>query len=101
MFYFTRRRDEEIARELFLNLRRIGQPLGLVIDDPKRLPIARDSPDDFVNCIMSDIPREAQLAIVLLPTNQKGRYDAVKTAFVTERPVPSQCVVARYCVIVC
>jgi aubergine len=54
------------------------------------LAIQNDNSENVVNCLKQNIDERVQLAVVLVTTKKKDRYDAIKRICCLEKPVPSQ-----------
>lgn len=87
-------RNSEAARNLVSCMGRVGGPMGFHIDYPRFVQV-QDSSMAFVQVLRQHVNPELQLVLCVLSSNQKDTYDAVKKFLSLERPVPSQCVLAR------
>ncbi|XP_049634974.1 piwi-like protein 4 [Suncus etruscus] len=86
---------EESATQYFLNcLIRAGGSLGFSISHPKIIRVQEMSAA-FVKAIQRYFDPNVQLVMCVLPSNQKGYYDAIKKFLSSDCPVPSQCVLSR------
>ncbi|KAM7179074.1 piwi-like protein 4 [Macrochelys suwanniensis] len=87
-------RNGELA-ENFLNcLKRVGGPMGFHIEYPKIVQV-QESPMAFLRAVQQHVNPEVQLVMCVLSSNQKDCYDSIKKFLSIDRPVPSQCVLAR------
>nr|XP_028581928.1 piwi-like protein 4 isoform X3 [Podarcis muralis] len=87
-------RNSELAHSLMNCLRRVGGPMGFHIEYPKVIPV-QENPSAFIRALQQYVNPELQLVLCVLPSNKKDCYDAVKKFLSLERPIPSQCVLAR------
>ncbi len=92
---FSVDRDERIAEDFVASATEIGNQLGLSISKPREIAIDRDTPPEFERAIQQNVVPSTQFVVCMLPTSREDRYEAVKTALITQRPVPSQCIVAK------
>uniref|UniRef100_K7G6N5 Piwi like RNA-mediated silencing 4 n=1 Tax=Pelodiscus sinensis TaxID=13735 RepID=K7G6N5_PELSI len=86
-------RNGEQAENLLNCLKRVGSPMGFHIEYP-RISKSDSGPYMFLFRVQVQEP-EVQLVMCVLPSNQKDCYDLIKKFLSLERPVPSQCVLAR------
>ncbi|XP_043548694.1 piwi-like protein 4 [Chiloscyllium plagiosum] len=87
-------RNYEVAGQLLACLKKVGPPMGFLIDNPKMIQV-NDSPVSFIQALRHHIESSTQLVLCILPSNQKNNYDCLKKFLCVEKPIPSQCVVAR------
>ncbi|KAJ7320095.1 hypothetical protein JRQ81_019606 [Phrynocephalus forsythii] len=87
-------RNFEAAHSLVSCMRRVGAPMGFHLEYPRFVQV-QDSSMAFVQALKQHVNPELQLVLCVLPSSQKDTYDAVKKFLSLERPVPSQCVLAR------
>nr|BAJ07610.1 piwi [Ephydatia fluviatilis] len=88
-------RDADKAQDLFQTLTRVGPPMGMRFDEPQLAELPNDRTQTFLQGIERQLTPETQMVIVVLPTDRKDRYDAIKKFCCVDHPVPSQCVTAR------
>ncbi|XP_048752927.1 piwi-like protein 1 isoform X2 [Ostrea edulis] len=89
------RRNSAQAQDLVQTLSRVGPPMGMNIATPTACELPDDRTDSFLGAMKDHVTPETQLAVIVLPTNRKDRYDAIKKFCCVDHPVPSQCVVQR------
>ncbi|XP_074839581.1 piwi-like protein 4 [Carettochelys insculpta] len=87
-------RSRELAENLLNCLKRAGGPMGFHIEYPRIIQV-QESPVAFLRAVQQHVNPEVQLVMCVLPSNQKDCYDLIKKFLSLERPVPSQCVLAR------
>lgn len=91
---FTRRNSAQ-AQDLVQTLSRVGPPMGMRINSPTICELQDDRNDSYITALKQYVTPQTQLALTILPTNRKDRYDAIKKFCCVDHPVPSQCVVQR------
>ncbi|XP_053871600.1 piwi-like protein 4 isoform X2 [Malaclemys terrapin pileata] len=87
-------RNGELAENLLNCLKRVGGPMGFHIEYPRILQV-QESPMAFLRAVQQHVNPEVQLVMCVLSSNQKDCYDSIKKFLSLDRPVPSQCVLAR------
>ncbi|EMP36151.1 Piwi-like protein 4 [Chelonia mydas] len=87
-------RNGELAENLLNCLKRVGGPMGFYIEYPKIVQV-QESPMTFLRAVQQHVNPEVQLVMCVLSSNQKDCYDSIKKFLSLDRPVPSQCVLAR------
>ncbi|XP_074604110.1 piwi-like protein 1 [Brevipalpus obovatus] len=85
------RRDKQIVDEYCNTLRHVAEPLGVSLSPPKIIPLDNDRTSFYVEACQK-IPPVCKLVNVILPNNNKDRYDAIKRIFCCQRPMASQIV---------
>ncbi|XP_074601873.1 piwi-like protein 1 [Brevipalpus obovatus] len=88
------RRDKQIVDEYCNTLRRVAEPLGVSLSPPKIIPLDNDRTSSYVEACQK-IPPVCKLVNVIVPNNNKDRYDAVKKIFCCEHPMASQVLTTR------
>lgn len=88
-------KDQAAASDLFMTLQKVCPPMGMKIMKPKLLTINDDTTASFVKALKENITEEVCMVLVVLPSNRKDRYDAIKTICCVDQAVPSQVVLAR------
>ncbi|CAH1801213.1 unnamed protein product [Owenia fusiformis] len=95
LFVYTQR-DERIAQNLLRTLKKVGPPMGMVIEDPETVVIYQNRIGDWVRSITDNIRhKETQIVMPLLPTKNVPLYNAIKKTVCLDVPMYSQCVVAN------
>ncbi|XP_038674833.1 piwi-like protein 4 isoform X1 [Scyliorhinus canicula] len=87
-------RNYESAGKLLACLKKVGPPMGFTVENPKMVQV-NESPTSIIQALRQHIEPSTQLVLCILPSNQKGSYDCIKKFLCVEKPIPSQCVVAR------
>uniref|UniRef100_A0A6J0V0B6 Piwi-like protein 4 isoform X1 n=1 Tax=Pogona vitticeps TaxID=103695 RepID=A0A6J0V0B6_9SAUR len=87
-------RNFDAGHNLVSCMRRVGDAMGFHVEYPRFVQV-QDSSMAFVQVLKQHVNPELQLVLCILSSNQKDTYDAVKKFLILERPVPSQCVLAR------
>lgn len=86
-------RDQHIVDQFTSTLKRVLLPLGCTLANPSLLTIENDRVATFVQTCKS--LRDQQMVLVIVPNNNKDRYDAIKKIFCCEQPVASQVILFR------
>jgi aubergine-like protein len=94
MVVFTQR-DKTKANDFLQNMNKVCPPMGIRVARPNMLELPDDNNNTFLRAISNGVNNQTQMVVVVLPTNRKDRYDAVKKYLCIDHPVPSQCVVGR------
>ncbi|XP_074072583.1 piwi-like protein 4 [Macrotis lagotis] len=87
-------RNEDTAERFLTCLRRVSSPIGFYIGKPKIIKV-QENTAAFIRAIQHHVTPDIQLVMCLLSSNQKDCYDSIKRFLSLDRPVPSQCVLAR------
>ncbi|VDI77989.1 aubergine [Mytilus galloprovincialis] len=91
---FTRK-NSVMAQDLVQTLSKVGPPMGMRIAQPTPCEIPDDRNDSYLSALRQQVQQDTQMALCILPTNRKDRYDAIKKFCCVDHPVPSQVVVGR------
>lgn len=94
MILFTRR-DCQNAQELTKALQFVGKPMDIRVADPIACELKDDRNDTFLATIRNNMSSNTQMVVVIVPTNRKDRYDAIKKLTCVDHPVPSQVVISK------
>jgi len=89
------KRDQGPANDLVMNLKKVGPPMGIMVNNPEVVALNDDRTDTFFRALQASVNNDTQLVMVMVPSNRKDRYDAIKKFCCVDHPVPSQVVVAR------
>lgn len=90
------RRDAEKAQDFVQTLQKVGPAMGIqVTRHCNMIALDNDRTDTFLNNIKGNLEKSTQMVVVILPTNRKDRYDSIKKMCCKDKPVPSQCILAR------
>uniref|UniRef100_A0A8C3A461 Piwi-like RNA-mediated gene silencing 1 n=1 Tax=Cyclopterus lumpus TaxID=8103 RepID=A0A8C3A461_CYCLU len=91
---FHIRRNSTEAQALMQTLTRVSAPLNIHIERAIVIEY-EDQQESLLRALKSNVSRETQMVVVVLPSNRKDQYDSVKKYLCVDCPTPSQCVVAR------
>ncbi|KAK2155427.1 hypothetical protein NP493_2079g00007 [Ridgeia piscesae] len=91
---FTRR-DAPKAHDFLQSLGRVGPPMGIRVNKPVMCELPDDHTQTYLRTLEDQVGPNTQMAVCLLPTNKKDRYDAIKKFCCVTHPVPSQVIVGR------
>ena len=86
-------RDRQIVDEFSSTLHKVLGPLGCNMNKPTVVAIDNDRVGTFMEACKRI--RDQQMVVVIVPNNNKDRYDTIKKIFCCEQPVASQVVVFR------
>jgi aubergine-like protein len=87
-------RDNHIVKDFSKKLMYVCRPLGVGLSQPQVTVIDNDRTSAFVEA-SNAIPTSCQIIVVILPNNNKERYDAIKKIFCCEHPMASQLIVKQ------
>lgn len=87
-------RDKHIVDDFANTLNRVSRQLGVNLNRPVVVAIDNERTSTFVDAC-NGVPPNMQIVVVILPNNNKDRYDALKKIFCCEHPLASQMVVQR------
>nr|DBA23135.1 TPA: hypothetical protein GDO54_014081 [Pyxicephalus adspersus] len=93
-FLLYPRRNYDAANILTQNLFKVSQQMGIRMSKGIMVEVD-DSVDGYIRTLQQKIQPGTQMVICILSSNRKDRYDAIKKFLCVDRPVPSQCVIAR------
>ncbi|XP_056586040.1 piwi-like protein 1 [Triplophysa dalaica] len=93
MMFFTRR-NADVAHSLLQTLGKVAGPMGIRMQRAIMIEY-EDRQESLLRALQQNVTRETQMAVVILPTNRKDKYDCVKKYLCVDCPTPSQCVVSR------
>ncbi|KAM9330875.1 piwi-like protein 1 [Gastrophryne carolinensis] len=88
------RRNYDAANSLTQNLFKVSQQMGINMNKAVMIEVD-DNTDSYVRALQQNVHTNTQMVVCLLSSNRKDRYDAIKKFLCVDRPVPSQCVIAR------
>ncbi|XP_067087216.1 piwi-like protein 1 isoform X3 [Osmerus mordax] len=91
--FYTRRNSGE-AQALLQTLIKVSQPLGIRMQRPEMVEY-EDRQESLLRALQHQVHPDTQMAVVVLPSNRKDKYDSVKKYLCVDCPTPSQCVVSR------
>ncbi|CAG2106969.1 unnamed protein product, partial [Medioppia subpectinata] len=87
-------RDRQTVDEFANTLNRVCRPLGVNLNRPTVVALDNDRTSTFVEACKA-VPANTQIVCLVLPNNNKERYDAVKKIFCLDHPMASQVVVKK------
>ena len=88
------KRNDSLCNEFSSTLNRVCRPMDIILNRPQVKTLDNDRVSTFVETCNS-VPQKMQLAVIIVPNNNKDRYDAIKKIFCCDRPLASQVIVAR------
>jgi aubergine-like protein len=87
-------KNHGLVEEFCQTLKRVCTPMGINLFQPKRELLQDDRINTYVQVCQRYGP-PCEMIVLLVPNNNKDRYDAIKKICYCENPMPSQVVVHR------
>ncbi|KAI1284890.1 Piwi-like protein 1 [Halotydeus destructor] len=87
-------RDNQLVADFTQTLNRVCGPLGIQMDRPMIKVLDNDRTGTYVDAC-KNAPKDAQIIVIIVPNNNKERYDTIKKIFCCDQPVPSQVIVGK------
>ncbi|KAK5606868.1 Piwi-like protein 1 [Crenichthys baileyi] len=91
---FHSRRNTNEAQSLLQTLHKVSAPLGIHMQRPSVIEF-EDHQLALLKALQHNVGPQTQMVVVVLPNNNKDKYDSIKKYLCVDCPTPSQCVVAR------
>ncbi|NXU48963.1 PIWL1 protein, partial [Turnix velox] len=88
------RRNYELANALLQNLFKVTPSMGIRMNKATMIEV-EDRTESYLRVLQQSITPDTNIAVCLLSSSRKDKYDAIKKYLCTDCPVPSQCVLAR------
>ncbi|CAI5441474.1 unnamed protein product [Caenorhabditis angaria] len=89
----------EIINKFTQEVRRLGSTVNTPFGQPLEVPLNAYSPTDYINALKESLEKvkgyDVHMIAVILPDDNKTRYDVVKKFLCVECPIPSQCINLR------
>lgn len=92
---FYAQRDENQAYEFSVNLNKVAKSMGMMIDEPEAIAVQEDRTEYFISSVKQKVKSDTQMAVFILSSNRKDRYDAIKKQCCLDLAVPSQCLLVK------
>ncbi|XP_074640256.1 piwi-like protein 1 isoform X2 [Tubulanus polymorphus] len=89
------KKDSQAANDLCQNLKKVGPAMGIMVGNPNVIELMNDRLETYKAALQSSIKPTTQIVMIMVPSNRKDRYDAIKKFCCVDHPVPSQVVVTR------
>ena len=86
-------RDKGLVDDFSQTLHRVCTPLGVNLAKPVVVPLENDRVGAFLDACKK--VKDVQMVVIVVPNNNKDRYDTIKKVFCCEQPVASQVIVSR------
>uniref|UniRef100_A0A8C6Q7V3 Piwi-like RNA-mediated gene silencing 1 n=1 Tax=Nothobranchius furzeri TaxID=105023 RepID=A0A8C6Q7V3_NOTFU len=93
LLFHTKRNSSE-AQSLLQSLNKVSAPLGIRMQRATVIEY-EDHALTLLRALQHNVSPQIQMVVVILPNNNKDRYDTVKKYLCLDCPTPSQCVVGR------
>ncbi|RWS29770.1 piwi-like protein 1 [Leptotrombidium deliense] len=87
-------RDRGHVDDFASTLNRVCQPMGVQMNRPTVKVLDNDRTGAFVE-MCNSVPPNFKIVVIIVPNNNKDRYDAIKKIFCCEHPMASQVIVSR------
>jgi len=88
-------RDANLASSFAETLNKVSTPMGFALQRPKMFSLGGDRAPEYVNQLRQLASMNVEMAVCILPNNNKDRYDAIKKFCCNEAGIPSQCLLAK------
>ncbi|NXX19423.1 PIWL1 protein, partial [Podargus strigoides] len=88
------RRNYDIANTLLQNLFKVTPPMGIRMSKATMIEVD-DRTEAYLRALQQCITPDTNIAVCILSSSRKDKYDAIKKYLCTDCPIPSQCVLAR------
>ncbi|CAH3013726.1 unnamed protein product [Porites evermanni] len=88
-------RDTGNAKDFGSTLMKVCGPMGMRVAPAIEIRLENDRTDNYLQAIKDNYSPSLQIAVTILTSNRKDRYDAIKKLCCVEMPVPSQVIVGR------
>jgi aubergine-like protein len=85
----------EVVEPFLEAFRKVSQPLGLSLSNPRREPLSDDRVPAYLTKLSQLNVTPDVFVVCILPNNNKDRYDAIKKRLCIETPCASQCVLSK------
>ncbi|XP_064025078.1 piwi-like protein 1 [Pogoniulus pusillus] len=88
------RRNYDVANALVQNLFKVTPSMGIKMKRATMIEVD-DRTEAYLRAIQESITHDTNIAVFILSSSRKDKYDAIKKYLCTDCPIPSQCVLAR------
>nr|XP_009930781.1 PREDICTED: piwi-like protein 1 isoform X1 [Opisthocomus hoazin] len=88
------RRNYDVANTLLQNLFKVTPSMGIRMNKATMIEVD-DRTDAYVKALQQSVTPDTNIAVCILSSSRKDKYDAIKKYLCIDCPIPSQCVVAR------
>ncbi|NXC19686.1 PIWL1 protein, partial [Corythaeola cristata] len=88
------RRNFDTANTLLQNLFKVTPSMGIRMNKATMIEVD-DRTEAYLRALQQSITPDTNIAVCILSSSRKDKYDAIKKYLCTDCPVPSQCVIAR------
>ncbi|RWS28421.1 piwi-like protein 1 [Leptotrombidium deliense] len=87
-------RDKNLVDDFAQTLNRVCHPMGVQLNRPAVKVLDNDRTQTFVEACKG-VPSTFKMVVIIVPNNNKDRYDSIKKIFCISHPIPSQVIVSR------
>ncbi|NXP80195.1 PIWL1 protein, partial [Ramphastos sulfuratus] len=88
------RRNYDVANTLVQNLFKVTPSMGIKMKQATMIEVD-DRTEAYQRALQQSITPDTKIAVCVLSSSRKDKYDAIKKYLCTDCPIPSQCVLAR------
>ncbi|NXX46968.1 PIWL1 protein, partial [Tricholaema leucomelas] len=88
------RRNYDVANTLLQNLFKVTPSMGIKMKKAAMIEVD-DRTEAYLRALQQSITPDTNIAVCVLSSSRKDKYDAIKKYLCTDCPIPSQCVLAR------
>ncbi|XP_033924233.1 piwi-like protein 1 isoform X2 [Melopsittacus undulatus] len=88
------RRNSDTANILLQNLFKVTPAMGIKMNKATMIEVD-DRTEAYLRALQQSVTSDTNIAVCVLSSSRKDKYDAIKKYLCTDCPVPSQCVIAR------
>ncbi|XP_010187806.1 PREDICTED: piwi-like protein 1 [Mesitornis unicolor] len=88
------RRNYDIANTLLQTLFKVTPSLGMRMNKATMIEVD-DRTEAYLRVLQQSVTTDTNIAVCILSSSRKDKYDAIKKLLCTDCPIPSQCVIAR------
>ncbi|XP_019476543.1 piwi-like protein 1 isoform X2 [Meleagris gallopavo] len=88
------RRNYDAANTLLQNLFKVTPSMGIRMNKATMIEVD-DRTEAYLRVLQQSITPDTNIAVCILSSTRKDKYDAIKKYLCTDCPIPSQCVIAR------
>lgn len=88
-------RDSRVVQNFSECLKRVGQQMGIEVNNPQVIALPNDRTDTYVKALRENIKQPLQLVVTVCPTSRDDRYSAIKKICCSDQPIASQVINTR------
>ncbi|KAL6063565.1 Piwi-like protein 1 [Balamuthia mandrillaris] len=88
-------RNQRTADEFIPTFQQVAKQVGMRVERPQVIVLNDDRTHSYTDALKQKLTPAIQCVICILSNSKKDRYDAIKQILCLEKPIPSQCVIAK------